>query len=95
MSPTPASKIFTGPIAAAIVSALLGVLGGMGADRVAIGVSDAKIEAVNSRVHELAEQQQRYVSKDEFLQFGAQIQDMKADIRDIRDALRSDSPRPR
>lgn len=94
MSPIPASKIFTGPIAAALISALLGVLGGMGADRVAIGVSDAKIEAVNARLHDLAEQQQRYVSKDEFLQFESQIQDMKADIRDIRDALRtSDSPR--
>lgn len=93
MSPTPASKIFTGPIAGAIIAALLGVLGGMGADRVAIGVSDAKIEAINVRLHELGEQQQKYVSKDEFVQFESQIADMKADIRDIRDALRTDSPR--
>jgi hypothetical protein len=89
-APSPTTKLFTGPIAAAIVSALLGVLGGMTADRVAIGVSDAKLEAVSQRVTELSTQQSHYVSKDEFIQFESQITDMKADIRDIRDSLRRD-----
>lgn len=82
------AKLFTGPIAAAIVSAILGAFGGMTADRVAIGSSEARIEAVNSRVHELSEQQNRAVTRDEFGELETQIGDMKADIREIRNSLR-------
>jgi hypothetical protein len=80
-------RLFTGPIAAAVISALLGVLGGMTADRVAIGSSEARIEILEARQHDM---ETRYVSKDEFSQFLGQIADMKQDLRDIKDSLRRD-----
>jgi hypothetical protein len=84
---TTTQRLFTGPIAAALISALLGVLGGMAADRVAIGSSEARIQILEAREHDM---ETRFVSKDEFQQFLAQIADIKQDLRDIKGTLRRD-----
>lgn len=85
MSPTTPHRIITGPIGAAVLSGLIGLFSGMTADRVAIGNSTARIEMLEARQRDM---ETRYVSKDQFDQFLAEIADMKQDLRDIKDSLR-------
>jgi peptidoglycan hydrolase CwlO-like protein len=99
-SPRP---LWNSPVAAALISAMLGAFGAFTTDRVtqstATGSTQARIEAMDSKVRDieatLRDTQARYVSKDEFTQFLGQISDMKSDIREIKDALRTDDRKPR
>jgi hypothetical protein len=87
MSETP-RPIWNSPVAGAVVAAFLAAFGTYCTERATsagtTGAMAARIEVLEAREHDI---ENRYVTKDEFEQFLAQIADMKGDLREIKESL--------
>jgi hypothetical protein len=93
----PARPIWTSPVAATLIGALLGTFGTLTTFRVSQadvnGGNAARIEALSRKIDDTNSRLGEFVSKDAFAQFQGQVADIKQDIRDIKDTLAADRTR--
>ena len=82
---------FQHPLFIGVVCTVLGLAGGGFSDRiVSEGRAAGTVARLDAREHSITDlktAQQTFVSRNEFAQFQAQITDIKADLREIKQSL--------